>query len=172
MYKRQLQPCHGVEIEAQRTGDITEKGRRREHRRRFGVDETREFLPDVALLRHFDRRILRQIDVDPHLDALQPETGFEIELVDIMALFQGKDGRYHYSNGINWAAIIAWVISFIFPFFTYFGVTGAFWTFINSINYIWSFVIGFILYLILMKTPLAGNSHVTEEEHEAFTQRG
>ena len=91
--------------------------------------------------------------------------------VDIMALFMGRDGRYHYTNGINWAAIIAWVISFIFPFFTYFGVTGAFWTFINSINYIWSFVIGFILYLILMKTPLAGNSHVSEEEHETFTQR-
>ena len=90
---------------------------------------------------------------------------------DIASLFKGEDGKYWYSNGINWAAIIAWIVAFIFPLLTYFGMQGAFWTFINSINYIWSFVLGFVVYIILMKTSLAGKSFVTEEEHEAFTDR-
>ena len=90
---------------------------------------------------------------------------------DIAALFKGAEGRYWYSGGFNVAAIIAWVLAFIFPLLTYFGVEGSFWTFINSINYVWSFIIGFIVYVILMKTSLAGNSNVTEEEHEAFTER-
>ena len=79
--------------------------------------------------------------------------------------------KYWYSGGFNVAAIIAWVLAFIFPLLTYFGVQGAFWTFINSINYVWSFVVGFVVYILLMKTSLAGNSHITEEEHEALTER-
>ena len=90
---------------------------------------------------------------------------------DVASLFKGKDGRYWYSGGWNWAALIAWFISFILPLMTYFGVQGSFWTFINSINYIWSFVLGFVIYVLLMKTSLAGNSYVTEEEHESFTER-
>ncbi len=90
---------------------------------------------------------------------------------DIYSLFTGADGRYWYNNGFNLAAIIAWVISFILPLMTYFGVQGSFWTFINSINYIWSFVLGFVIYVLLMKTSLAGNSYLTEEEHEALTDR-
>ena len=74
-------------------------------------------------------------------------------------------------DGINWAAIIAWVAAFILPLLTYFGAAGAFFTFINSINYIFSFVIGFVVYVVLMKTSMAGNSYVSEEEHEAFTER-
>ena len=91
--------------------------------------------------------------------------------IDVAGLFKGEDGKYWYSNGINWACIIAWVAAFILPLLTYFGASGAFFTFINSINYVWSFAIGFILYIVLMKTSLAGNSYVTEEEHEAFTER-
>ena len=86
-------------------------------------------------------------------------------------LFKGADGRYWYNGGWNWAALIAWFVSFILPLMTYFGVQGSFWTFINSINYIWSFVLGFVIYILLMKTSLAGKSYVTEEEHEAFTER-
>ena len=92
--------------------------------------------------------------------------------IDMMALFQGREGRYWYSGGWNWAAVISWFVAFIFPLMIYFGASGAFFTFVNSINYVWSFCVGFILYVILMKTSLAGNSYVTEEEHEAFTQRG
>ena len=87
----------------------------------------------------------------------------------MMSLFQGKEGRYWYTNGVNWAAIIAWVLAFIFPLMTYFNVSGPFWNFINSINYVWSFVIGFVVYALLMKTKLAGNSYITDEEDEAFT---
>ncbi len=92
--------------------------------------------------------------------------------VDVMDLFKGSEGRYWYSGGWNWAAVISWVAAFIIPLLMYFGASGAFFTFVNSINYVWSFGIGFILYIILMKTSLAGKSYVTEEEHEAFTQRG
>lgn len=91
--------------------------------------------------------------------------------VDVAGLFVGQGGKYWYSNGINWAAIIAWVAAFILPLLVYFGVSGAFIGFINSINYLWSFVVGFVVYVILMKTSLAGKSFVTEEEHEAFTER-
>ena len=89
--------------------------------------------------------------------------------IDVAGLFKGPEGRYWYSNGINWAAIIAWVVAFIFPLLTYFGASGGFFTFVNSINYVWSFVLGFVVYVCLMKTSLAGNSFVTEEEHEQFT---
>jgi NCS1 family nucleobase:cation symporter-1 len=91
--------------------------------------------------------------------------------IDMMSLFKGADGRYWYNGGFNMAAVIAWVAAFILPLITYFGVSGSFWTFINSINYVWSFVVGFVVYVVLMKTSLAGNSEVTEEEHEAFTDR-
>ena len=72
---------------------------------------------------------------------------------------------------INSCLLYTSVLAFIFPLLTYFGVQGSFWTFINSINYVWSFVIGFVVYILLMKTSLAGNSHITEEEHEALTER-
>ena len=91
--------------------------------------------------------------------------------VDVVDLFKGKEGRYWYGGGVNWAAIISWVAAFILPLLLYFGASGTFFTFVNSINYVWSFVIGFVVYVILMKTSMAGNSFVTEEEHEAFTDR-
>ena len=91
--------------------------------------------------------------------------------VDVAALFKGADGRYWYGGGFNWAAVIAWVVAFILPLLSYFGVSGGFITFVNSISYIWSFVLGFIVYMLLMKTSLAKNSYVTEEEHESLTDR-
>lgn len=92
--------------------------------------------------------------------------------VDMAGLFQeGKGARYWYSGGVNIAAFIAWIVAFIFPLMNYFGLKGSFWTMIQSISYLWSFVIGFVVYLLLMKTPLAGDSYVGEEEHEMFTKR-
>jgi NCS1 family nucleobase:cation symporter-1 len=91
--------------------------------------------------------------------------------IDVADLFKGPDGRYWYNGGFNSAAIIAWVVAFILPLMTYFGVQGGFWTFINSINYIWSFAIGFFLYIALMNGENGRKSFVTEEEHEAFTKR-
>ncbi len=89
--------------------------------------------------------------------------------LDIRDMFV-KDGRYSYSNGFNWAAIIAWFVAFIVPLIAYFGVSGGFWTFLAEWNYIWSFVIGFIVYVLLMKTSLAGKSYVTEEEYAQITK--
>ncbi|MCQ2546399.1 MAG: cytosine permease [Clostridia bacterium] len=91
--------------------------------------------------------------------------------VDIASMFKGEDGRYWYFNGINWAAVISWFVAFILPLLPYFGVGGSFIGFVNTINYVWSFIIGFVLYIILMKTGMKGNSDVSEEEHEAFTSR-
>ena len=91
--------------------------------------------------------------------------------VDVAGLFVGEGSRYWYRNGINWAAVISWFVAFILPLMTYFGATGGFFTFVNTINYFWSFGIGFIVYIILMKTGLAGRSYVTDEEHEQFTER-
>lgn len=89
--------------------------------------------------------------------------------VDIKALFL-NDGRYSYSGGFNWAAIISWFVAFIMPLVAYFGMSGGFWNFLAECNYIWSFVIAFVLYIILMKTSLAGKSFVTEEEYAAITE--
>ena len=91
--------------------------------------------------------------------------------INVADLFRGADGKYWYSGGFNWAAIIAWIVAFILPLLLYFGVKGPFWTFINSINYFWSFGVGFFVYILLMKTSLAGKSFMTEEEHEAITGR-
>ena len=89
--------------------------------------------------------------------------------IDIKALFL-EDGRYSYTKGWNWAAVIAWFAAFILPLLLYFGVDNAFFTAINSINYIWSFVVGMVVYIILMKTSMAGNSFVTEEEYAEITK--
>lgn len=89
--------------------------------------------------------------------------------IDINSLFL-PNGRYSYSGGWNWAAVISWFAAFILPLLLYFGASGAFFTFVNEINYIWSFGIAFILYIILMRTSLAGRSYLTEEDYAAITQ--
>ena len=91
--------------------------------------------------------------------------------IDVAGLFKGADGRYWYSNGFNPAAIISWAAAFVLPLFTYFGMDGSFWEIINSVSYIWSFIIGFILYVLLMQTKMGKSSYVTSEEHESFTER-
>jgi NCS1 family nucleobase:cation symporter-1 len=88
--------------------------------------------------------------------------------IEIAALFKGENGRYWYNGGFNIAAVIAWVVAFILPLLTYFGVEGSFMTFINSINYVWSFVIGFVVYVILMKTSLAKDSKISDAEFAAI----
>lgn len=87
--------------------------------------------------------------------------------IEIAALFKGEQGRYWYSGGFNYAAIIAWVVAFILPLLSYFHISGGFGTlitYINSINYVWSFAVGFIVYVLLMKTSMAKNSALSDEE--------
>lgn len=94
--------------------------------------------------------------------------------VEIAALFKGEEGRYWYGNGFNKAAIIAWVVAFIIPLITYFQpatASNGFWTlitYINSINYIWSFIVGFVVYVLLMKTSMAKDSNISDEEFETI----
>lgn len=98
--------------------------------------------------------------------------------VDVADLFKGSDGRYWYYSGWNLAAIIAWVAAWIIPIlgntvFIYDPSTGVGPSFIQWMaanGYLVSFAIGFVIYWILMK-GMAKNSFVTEEEHEAFTER-
>jgi nucleobase:cation symporter-1, NCS1 family len=87
--------------------------------------------------------------------------------VDVMALFQGKEGRYWYSNGWNVKAIIAWFCGFILPLLGNFGVAGLSWVAANG--YFVGFGIGFLVYWLLMKND--GVSTVTDEQVAAMTER-
>ena len=35
--------------------------------------------------------------------------------VNVADLFRGSEGKYWYSGGFNWAAIIAWIVAFVLP---------------------------------------------------------
>jgi len=99
--------------------------------------------------------------------------------VDVNDLFKGSDGRYWYNGGWNMAALISWIAAFIIPLIgntvmlydpsTGVSPNGIQWMAANG--YFVSFAIGFVLYIILMKSGLAKNSFVTKEEHEGFTVR-
>jgi len=103
------------------------------------------------------------------------------QTIDVSSLYKGGEGRYWYSNGINWAAVIAWIVAFVFPLWANFGsfgfkgaadfaaLLGTFGTWIAANGYIFSFAVGFALYLLLMKSKK--DSLLTEEEHEAMTDR-
>ncbi|MDO4552133.1 MAG: cytosine permease [Bacillota bacterium] len=94
--------------------------------------------------------------------------------IDVAGLFAGSAGRYWYSAGWNVKAIIAWIVAFIIPLlgntvFLYDGGALNFLDWLAANAYIVSFVIGFVVYWLLMKNEKV--SFVTEEEHEAFTER-
>ncbi len=97
--------------------------------------------------------------------------------IDVAALFAGDQGRYWYKNGINWAAIIAWVAAFILPLLgnTVWLYDGGPITLIDHIaanGYIFSFIVGIVVYMLLMKSPkFAMNSYISEEEEKAMTKR-
>jgi len=99
--------------------------------------------------------------------------------IEVAGLFKGPEGRYWYSGGWNIMAVLTWIISFALPLIvqlpTVLGAQvnfGAFGTFMSEWNYIVGFLIGFFLYIPLMKASKAGKaSLVTEEEHESFTER-
>lgn len=87
--------------------------------------------------------------------------------IDVMALFQGKEGRYWYQNGWNIRALIAWVLGFILPTLGNMGVASLKWVAANG--YIFGFVIAFVVYVLLMKSETV--SFITDEEEEAMTER-
>ena len=87
--------------------------------------------------------------------------------LDVMALYQGKEGRYWYQSGWNVRAIIAWIIGFILPTLGNFGVPAFKWIAANG--YIFGFVVGLIVYVILMKGETT--SFISQEEEDALTER-
>ncbi len=101
--------------------------------------------------------------------------------VDICSLYMGNDGRYKYSNGWNWCAVIAWAVSFILPLLgnTVFAYAGSGRTTPNLMDmiaangYIFSFVVAFVVYVALMKSSafgtMADKGFVSEKEHEEMT---
>ncbi|MDO5775040.1 MAG: cytosine permease [Eubacteriales bacterium] len=102
--------------------------------------------------------------------------------IDVYALFKGVDGRYRYSNGWNWCAIIAWVASFILPLLgnTVFAYAGSGRTTPNLLDmiaangYLFSFFVAFVVYVILMKSGFGGTKeqkgYITQEEEDAMTE--
>ncbi len=76
-----------MEIEAQRAGHIAEKGRRREGRRVFGVDEAFEPFQRPRVFAHFDGGRLRQVHIDAHFGSPHRNSAFVFELIDVAARF-------------------------------------------------------------------------------------
>lgn len=101
--------------------------------------------------------------------------------VDVASLYLGNDGRYHYSNGWNWSAVIAWVVSFIIPLlgntvFLYQSGSGLAPTLLQMIaanGYLFSFFVAFVVYVLLMRSNFCGapadKGYVTEAEDKEMT---
>lgn len=87
--------------------------------------------------------------------------------IDVMALFQGKEGRYWYSNGWNIRAVIAWIVGFALPTLGNFGVPALKWVAANG--YIFGFAVAFAVYVVLMKSDTV--SFVSDEEEAAMTEK-
>lgn len=90
--------------------------------------------------------------------------------IDVMALFQGGEGRYWYSNGWNIRAIIAWFCGFILPLLGGTVLTGSpFFKWVAANGYAFGFIVGLAVYVVLMKNETT--SFVSDEEEEAMTER-
>ena len=87
--------------------------------------------------------------------------------IDVMALFQGKEGRYWYQGGWNIKAVIAWVVGFALPTLGNFGVPSLKWIAANG--YVFGFAVAFVVYVLLMKNETV--SFISDEEEEAMTER-
>jgi NCS1 family nucleobase:cation symporter-1 len=90
--------------------------------------------------------------------------------IDVMALYQGAEGRYWYQSGWNVRAIIAWVCGWILPTL---GSTllkeSTLFSWIAANGYIIGFVIGLAVYIALMKSET--KSYISDEDEAAITER-
>lgn len=87
--------------------------------------------------------------------------------IDVMALFQGQEGRYWYNSGWNIKALVAWVAGFILPTLGNFGVSSLKWIAANG--YAFGFIVAFVVYVLLMKNDTV--SFVSDEEEAAMTEK-
>ena len=89
--------------------------------------------------------------------------------LDLAGLFQGEEGRYWYKNGINWKAIICWIICAVVV------VLGKLFPDVNLFVRISEngIIIGFVLSLILYPLMMRGDksSLMDEAEESAITER-
>lgn len=90
--------------------------------------------------------------------------------VALRDLYTEEKSRYTYHNGWNIKAIIAWVVSFIFPLlYNNFGIGGTVMKWIGANSYIFGFVVGLVIYTLLMRNDK--ESFVTEKEFEEMTKK-
>jgi NCS1 family nucleobase:cation symporter-1 len=92
--------------------------------------------------------------------------------VDVMALYQGVEGRYWYQSGWNLRAVVAWFCGFILPTLgsTVPALKGnAVFHWISANAYIFGFVVGLVVYVLLMQGET--KSFISDEEEEAMTER-
>ncbi len=101
--------------------------------------------------------------------------------LDIAAIYSGAEGRYWYNGGWNIAALIAWFASWILPIWANFGafgfegsaeiaaMLGTFGVWIAANAYFFSFIVGFVLYVVL--SGVFNKNEITEEEYEGMTQK-
>lgn len=96
--------------------------------------------------------------------------------IDVADLYRGPQGRYWYTNGWNFKAIIAWIAAFIIPLigntvYLYDAdkrPTPNFFDYLAANGYLVSFAIGILVYVLLMKNDK--RSTVSEEEHTSITE--
>ncbi len=86
--------------------------------------------------------------------------------IDVMALYQGAEGRYWYQNGFNVKAIASWALACLLPVMGMFIPSMS--AFYNN-GYAISFLVGMGLYVLLMKNETT--SFVSDEQEEAMTER-
>ena len=88
--------------------------------------------------------------------------------LDVMALYQGHEGRYWYQNGWNIRALLSWVCGWVFPML---GNTvmkdSEVFTWISANGYFVGFLIGLSVYTLLMKSETS--SLVSEEVSKKLT---
>jgi NCS1 family nucleobase:cation symporter-1 len=100
--------------------------------------------------------------------------------VEVVELYkEGENSRYYYQGGFNSAAIIAWIAGAIIP--TLYSIVStaapgsafvqnAVFYYININSYIWAFLVGFIVYLIIGNGKSNAKTILTNAEFEAISR--
>ncbi|GHU51249.1 nitrate reductase [Clostridia bacterium] len=91
--------------------------------------------------------------------------------IDVMALYQGREGRYWYRSGWNIRAVIAWVCGFLPPTLGSSVLSSnELFSWISANGYIVGFIVGMVVYVILMRGE--NTSFLSDEEVRVMTDNG
>lgn len=91
---------------------------------------------------------------------------FKQKRLDVMSLFKGQEGKYWYTNGINYKAIWTWILSVILPLL---GIWIPALAFFRDNGWIVGFILALLIYPALMKSDTS--SLISEKEEAAITER-